>query len=85
MRMLQRGSQLAFAAEALGVYAGRHLRGQDLHHHRPPQRTLLCEEDATHPAAAELLVDVVGVAEDTLQARLEIDHTATRSRGTTPS
>jgi len=76
--MLQRGGELNLAAEPLGVHPGRHLRGQHFHHHLPPELTLLGEEDTTHPAAAELVFDAVGVAEGILQTSPKVAHRALR-------
>ena len=78
--MLQRGGELDLATEALGVHAGRHLRGQHLHHDLPFELPLLSQEDATHPTAAELVFDPVAGAKGDLEASLEIGHAVTQGR-----
>ena len=80
MGMLQRGGELDLAPEALGVHAGRHLRGQHLHDDPPLELALLGEKDAAHPAAAELVFDAVARAEGDLEASLEIRHAVTPGR-----
>src|SRR5438094_8995937 len=82
--MLQRGGELDLAAEALGVQAGRHLRGQDFHHDLPLELALLSQKDPAHPTPAELLLDPVGVAEGGLQASQNVAHGAYDRSGTMP-
>jgi len=51
----------------LGADARPHLRRQDLHHHLPAERHLRGHEDTTHPTAAQLAIEPVGVAERRLE------------------
>jgi hypothetical protein len=54
--------------EVLGdLETGCHLGREDLHDHSPAQRSLLRDEHTTHPAAAELALDAVGIAKGLLQ------------------
>jgi hypothetical protein len=66
--VLETGGELDLAAEPLGVDPGRELRRQDLYDDAPAELPLFGHEDATHPPAAELSLELVGIAEHGLQA-----------------
>jgi hypothetical protein len=54
VRMLQPRRELDLAPEALAVDAGGEVGREHLHHHRPPERTLLGQVHAAHPPARQL-------------------------------
>src|ERR1043165_9507024 len=70
--MLEPGGELDLALEALDADTGGHLRRQHLDDDLAAQAGLLGEEDPAHPAAAQLLLDAVGIAERRLEAGLEV-------------
>src|SRR5205807_7771342 len=63
-----------FLPEARSTDLAREFGREQFYDDLPVERRLSREEETTHAAAAELALDVVGVAEDTLQASLEIGH-----------
>ena len=68
MRVLELRADLDLAAEALVVHPRRELGREDLHHDLPLQRHVGGDEDARHPAAAQLAFELVlrgqGLLED---------------------
>jgi len=74
MRMLKPGGELNFAAEAILVDAGRHLRRKDLDDDLAAQGDFVGEEDPTHPATPQLLVEQVLGAEGGLEPGREVGH-----------
>src|SRR5690606_40416748 len=62
------------ALEPVHVHRGRHLGREDLDDHLPADPHLLGEEDVAHPAAAELALDAVLVAEVALEALGQLRH-----------
>ncbi len=70
--VLELGREVDLALEAVDTYAGRQLGRQDLHDHRALEPHLFGEEDAAHPAAAELALNGVGSAEVGLQLLAEL-------------
>ena len=63
MGVLEGGREMDLAMEAVGVHAGRELRGKDLDHHLPPQPGLLGYEHTAHPAATQLAHEQVAVGQ----------------------
>lgn len=63
MRVLQLGRELNFATKALIADFRRDLGVQHFYHYRPLERVVLRDEDAAHPAAAQLALDCVLLAE----------------------
>ena len=78
VRVLQVGSDSDFLPEARSTDLAREFGREQFYDDLPVERRLSREEETTHAAAAELALDVVGVAEDTLQASLEIGHAVTQ-------
>ncbi len=72
MRMLKLGGELNLAAEALDVDAGGELGQEDLYHHPPAEGPLLGHEHARHASAAQLPLELVGLAEGELKLLLEV-------------
>ena len=52
----------------------RQVGGEELHHHPPVVRELGGEVQSAHPAAAELVLDAVGITQRVLQLGHEVDH-----------
>ena len=65
--MLELGGELDLAAEAVDVDAGGELGREHLDHDLPARAPFLGQEDAAHPAAAELALEAVRAAERVLQ------------------
>ena len=61
--VLQAGDELHLTSKSVGVDRGRHVGGQHLEHHPPPERDLLGNEYATHAATTELPLHTVAVAQ----------------------
>ena len=78
--MLQVGGELDLLLEPRGADFTRELRGKQLDHHRPVERSLGGEKQAAHPAATQLLFDPVGVTDRTLQASQQVAHECLRYR-----
>ncbi len=74
VRMLQRGGELDLAPKPLDVDAGGHLRREHFYDDSAAERGFLGQEDPAHPAAAQLLVDAVRVAQGSLEAVTELGH-----------
>ena len=74
--MVQRPGNLDLALESPALDRGGRRGRQDLDHHLAGEPRFLGEEDAAHPAAAELTLDLVAVAEHRLQAVAEVSHDA---------
>ena len=74
MRVLQRGGQLDFAAEAILIHAGRHVGRQHLNDDFAMELYLFGQKHAAHATAAEFFLDAVGVADGGLDAVDEIGH-----------
>jgi hypothetical protein len=72
VRVVELRRELDLAPEALDVDPGGQLRREDLDHDLPLERPLGGDEDAAHPAARELLLEVVGVAEGGLELLAEV-------------
>ena len=72
MRVLETGGEPDLALEALDVHRGAGLGRQHLDHDLAAEPDLFGEEDATHPAAAQLPQDAVGVPEGGLEALLQL-------------
>ena len=70
--MLQLGEQEDFAAEAVATHARGEVGRQDLDGDPAAQRGLVRQEDARHPSAAELTVELVGIAERCRQLLAQI-------------
>ncbi len=62
MRMLELRRELNLTFEPFDTHPGRHLGWQHLDDHGALEPHLLSEEDAAHPATAELALDGVGTA-----------------------
>ena len=75
VRVLQAGSELDLALEALGIESGRELRRQELDHHPPMERRLGRHEDAAHSPAPELALDDIAAPERSLEALDELGPT----------
>jgi hypothetical protein len=58
--MLELGGDLDFTTESLAIDTSGELGGQYLYYDPPPKRTVGCDEDAAHPPASKLALDVVG-------------------------
>ncbi len=79
--MLQLGGELDLPLEPLLIHLGGHLGRQHLDDHLARESDLLGEEDATHPAAAQLALDAVGVTQGGGEAGFEVGgHLATEDR-----
>ena len=72
VRVLQPRRQAHLALEALDADGRGGFRREDLHHHLALDLHLFGEEDAAHPAAAELAQDEVAGADRVLHLALEI-------------
>ncbi len=70
--MLELGGEVDLAAEPLDAHPGRQLGQQYLDDDPALERRLQRQEDAGHPAAAELALDPVGIAERALKLVPEI-------------
>ena len=68
MRVLELCGELDLSAEPLDAQTGGEVRRQDFDDDGPVERCLRGHEDASHPAAAELLADTVRRTERALQA-----------------
>src|SRR5262249_52138341 len=68
MRVLEAGGKLHLPSEPISVDSRGKLRWQPLDDDPPLEFTLLGHEDATHPPAPQLSLEVVGVTERALQA-----------------
>jgi hypothetical protein len=69
--VLELGRDVDLALEAVDAHPGRHLGREDLHDDWTLEPHLLGEEDAAHPAAAELALDGVSAAKLGLQLLAE--------------
>src|SRR5438105_2911463 len=90
VRVLQVGSDSDFLPEARSTDLAREFGREQFYDDLPVERRLSREEETTHAAAAELALDVVGVAEDTLHASschplLEFGVSDARSCRTSPT
>ena len=81
VRMLQLGRELDLAAEPVDADARRQLGQQHLDHDVPAQRGLDRQEDPRHPAAAELALEAVGLAQRLLELLTKIGGHETRPLG----
>jgi hypothetical protein len=72
MRMLELGGELDLALEADRTDGARPLRGEDLDDHRPAERAVGRQEQAAHPAAAQLALELVRSANDPLKLLAQI-------------
>ncbi len=81
VRMLQAGGESHLTLEALDAHGGGGLRGEDLHDHLALDLHLFGEEDATHPAPAELAQDPVAGANRVLHLALEISQAVHPGKG----
>ena len=60
--MLKVSRELNFPPESLGVDLGGQLGRQHLDDDTPAKLPLLGDEDAAHPSAAQLALELVGIA-----------------------
>jgi hypothetical protein len=81
---LELGREVDLALEAVDAHPRCHLRRQDLHDDRALEPHLLGEEDAAHPAPAELALDSVSAAEMGLQLLAELGRHAPSLDATAP-
>ena len=81
VRLLERRGELDLALEPLGRDRRGELGGEHLHDDLSAEPVLGGDEDARHPAAAELALDRVGAAERVLDALPEIHVHRRRGRG----
>jgi hypothetical protein len=72
VRVLEPRREADLALEPLGGERLGEVGVEHLHHHLAPERRLVGDEDAAHPAAAELALDGVGGAERPLQPVLNV-------------
>ena len=85
VRVLERGRELDFAAEPLGVDARGEIGGQHLDHYSAAERRLDRQKNAAHATPAQLALDPVGVTEGGLQSGDQLGQTDARGLGTIPS
>ena len=81
MRVLQLGRELDLAAEPVDAHARRELGQQHLDDDVPAQRRLDRQEDPRHPAAAELALEAVGLAQRLLELFPKLGGHETRRLG----
>ena len=74
VRVLQRSGELDFPNEPIPVDTGRQVRRQDFEYHTAPQGCVRCGKDATHPPAAQFLVEAVGRAHGGLETLAKVGH-----------
>src|SRR5258705_3181873 len=72
--MLEPGREPHLAAEAVDVDPTGEIGRQHLHDDRAPERRLGGDEDAAHPATAELLLERIGGTECALQLVAQLRH-----------
>ena len=70
--MLQPRGELDLALEPLGRHAGGQLRGKQLDDDLAAEREFRSHIDARHPSAAELTIELVGIAERRRQLLAQI-------------
>jgi hypothetical protein len=63
VRVLQSSGEQYLALEALDIDTGGKIRGEHFDHDATPERAFLREKHATHPTAAELSFQEIGVAQ----------------------
>lgn len=63
VRVLQSGGEKDLALEALDIDARGEIRREHFDHHATSERAFLREKYATHPTAAKLPFQEIGVAE----------------------
>src|SRR4029078_2471341 len=80
MRMLQLRCDLDLATETVTIHPGSQLRGKDLDHNLAAEPAVRGHEDATHPSAGKLALDVVKGRERCLELLFEACHRRTEDR-----
>src|SRR5207253_4348117 len=80
VRLLQRRGDLDFAIEPLGADPLRQLGGEDLYDDLAPQLGIFGDEDAGHPAAAQLTLQCVCRTECRLELFAQVHATEGRAR-----
>jgi hypothetical protein len=81
VRVLQPRDELDLAMEPVEAHATGQVRWKELDDDLAVQAPLGGQEDVTHPAATELALDGVGVAEGGLESLAEIGHGWDESSG----
>ena len=76
VRLLQRRRHSNLALEPLGADAGGELRREDFDDDLAAEADFVGDEDARHPAAAELALERVGSAQRRLELGLKVGHAA---------
>jgi hypothetical protein len=72
MRMLETGGQLDLTLESLRADSQRHVRREDFHYQVAVERAFVSDEHARHPAARQLAVYAIAVAEGVLKLFFEL-------------
>ena len=85
MGMLELGGEEDLAAEPVHADAGGELGGEHLDHDPPPERGLERDEDAGHPAAAEFVLELIGLAERGLKLFTQIERHGPSQQNSTPT
>ena len=74
MGVLELGRKLNLTPETVHVHPSPHLGREEFDHHLPAEVHLLREIDARHPAATQLSLDTIRVADGGLEAVQEVSH-----------